>query len=183
MFGILMEPQKEKLIKNKSSILSGLLLGITTIYFFTELFQGFVAYLFGAENLIYSMKGFFFSADFILPGELNSLSYIFILTSNVIFIIVLIEFTMLGLKKTGLGFYRYSLILFQLVMVGYLIVNIFYGAFSIFINVDLNNNWLLLSEYLGINGPSKIAYMFFVVLILLAYLNMVSRRIQKYINI
>lgn len=176
-----MAPQK-KLIKNKSSLFTGVFAGLFVCLFCTQFIQGLLAKLSGAEEISFEFSRYLFSAQFLLPGDLTSISYIVILTSHILSLIFFSELAVWGLKKTRLGFYRYSLILFLIIISGYMIINIFYGAFSVFVNIDLNNTWLLLSEYLGITGPSKISYMFFVIILLIAYLNLISRRLLKYIN-
>lgn len=180
-----MEPKlkKEKRIKNKPALFLGLMGGLISIIFLREIFQTFIALICGCENITLLFEGLEFFVSFEPGGDLGILLYIILFTAPTIYLIGMIELSSFLLSKTQLGFARYAAILFQLCHVGFLIVNLFYGAINVILNFNQSSDWNRLVFYLGITGAGRIAFMFMVMLILVAYLNYSTKKIIKYINI
>ncbi|MFH1196271.1 MAG: hypothetical protein V1720_11190 [bacterium] len=178
-----MKKENEKLFpQNKPALLSGILSGLISAIFLTELFQAFTTIVLNGEfsGFGFSMKGFYCNYSF-APG-LSAFTEILISLSPVIFSIFVIELASFFLRKTGLGFYRFTLIVFVLINVGYLIIKFFYGAFAVIFKMP-DNDWTFFLQSIGVEGQAVIPVIFFAIIFLIAYLNFSSRRLIKYFSV
>lgn len=163
-------------MKNKANIFytAGILL-ITFLYLLPVL--EYLVLL--AINLKPKLDFYFFPlTKFHSQGNIKSLIGSFLLP---LFVIILIELTLILFKKTPPGKVRLSLIQIALISSGYLIFEIFYLAFSVVvesISTNLEETFMLL----GIVFP----YNFFIIILIIAsffiYINRVTRITKQYIN-
>lgn len=169
-------------IKNKSALIVGTVAGLLIILTLPELFQGGVAAIFNSTSISFEINIISIIALFDLPEGAGVLLSIFILVSPAIFIFLFMGITSLILKLQTLGFYRYSLLLVQVFLIGHLIVYVFYGALNVVLNFDLNNDWIRILSLFDLQVPIKIAIMFLVIIVFIVYMNFSSRRILKIIG-
>lgn len=159
----------------------GLLLGLITVLFLSELFQALIASAL-ARDVSLEFSGLNFYADFNCAEGKSFLTYILLYASPLLFSVLAVEISMIIMKRAPLGPYRFVSFVFQLIALGYIIISLFYGAISILLQVNITNDWVRMTEFLGIEGGERFALVFFFIIILIMYLNLVTKRIGGYIN-
>lgn len=169
-------------IKNKRSILLGVFSGIVTGFFLPELFQAAIAYALGAVDFEFSFSVAGLICNFELPGQnavgLILLIYLFPILSAVVFY----EIGMVILNRSQVGGLRYSILIFEIILAGYIIINVFYGAISAIFKLE-SNDWVNLLKLFNFGYEGGIIFMLFVILLLSFYLNFSTKRIGKFINV
>lgn len=168
--------------KNKQAILVGVLAGIIGGFFLPELFQTAIAYLTGAMDFNFSFTVTGLVCNFTLPAQTpiwwGILIYLLPLLCGVIFY----EIGMVFLNKSQLGILRYSTIVFEIILAGYIIIYVFYGAISVILKLQ-DNDWVNTIKLFNFGYESGIIFMFFVIILLSVYLNFSAKRISKFINV
>ena len=185
MHQILIEKEQVGLkdkMKNKKSILIGIILAILFILFFNGVFQYLLLLLFNAniEKFEFSMLGFFPTVQ--LKENINILNTFFLLLP-IIISIIFIELSFTLLNKLPLGVLRYSAIIFILVVMGDVIVFTFYGAIQLLLNPLSNSLWSKLISLWQLSGGKIYVLIFFIILVLFAYLQLLQKRLMKFIVI
>jgi hypothetical protein len=170
-------------MKNKPALVYGTICSMLSILFLNELFQAFITFLVNAQNISIQFNWVYITCDFSPNEDFNTITMIISYTASFLFNIFLIELGQILVKKSRLGNLRFSLIIFLIINTGYLIFNVFYSAISILFYKDVNTDWNNLMIKLSLEEGSKIVFMFFIVLILIFYLNFSARRIVQYINV
>src|SRR4030042_7152223 len=168
-------------IKNKYAVLTGIATALIVIILIREIFQAGTAYFLGAEEISFKISGLELFCSFTITENQSTLSYILIFISPILFIFIALEIGIRVLQKTVLGFYRYAAIVFQLLLIGFLIINIFYGAVTVVLKME-GNDWNRLVYYLDLSYEGGIIFMFLVIIIFAAYLNLSIKRVIGYIN-
>ena len=170
-------------MKNKKSILIGMIIAILFVLFFNGVFQYLFLLFFNTniENFEFSMLGFFP----LVQLEENTNVYIntFLLLLPIIINIIFIELSFSLLNKFPLGVLRYSAIIFILVVIGYVIVFTFYGTIQLLINPLSNSLWSKLISLWQLSGGKVYVLIFFIILVLFAYLQLLQKRLMKFIII
>ena len=185
MHQILIEKEQVGLkdkMKNKKSILIGIILAILFILFFNGVFQYLLLLLFNAniEKFEFSMLGFFPTVQ--LKENINILNRFFLLLP-IIISIIFIELSFTLLNKLPLVVLRYSAIIFILVVMGDVIVFTFYGAIQLLLNPLSNSLWSKLISLWQLSGGKIYVLIFFIILVLFAYLQLLQKRLMKFIVI
>ena len=173
---------EQKSIKNKNSIIIGFLTGIVTITFLPEIFQSLIHLIISDFPQSLNFNGLFV-LKYNIEADKSLISSIIISGSPFIILIIVSEISFFVLKKTSLGFNRYSLIIYLIILNGFLIIKTFYGCFVIVLQSDLLNDVFVLSSTLFENIEGQIVFVFLLVIILTVYLNLVIKRISNYIII
>ena len=186
MHQILIEKEQVGLkdkMKNKKSILIGIILAILFILFFNGVFQYLLLLLFNAniEKFEFSMLGFFPTVQ--LKENINIYINTFFLLLPIIISIIFIELSFTLLNKLPLGVLRYSAIIFILVVMGDVIVFTFYGAIQLLLNPLSNSLWSKLISLWQLSGGKIYVLIFFIILVLFAYLQLLQKRLMKFIVI
>ena len=153
------------------------------IFLLRGLFQGFMAVIFGSTNINFILTFGGIEAVFDPLTASPAIDYVLIYASPVILVIILTEISVLFIKKTFLGSTRFFLIAFILINLGYLIIHFFYNSFLLVMDAPVANDWLTLSFHLDLTKTGKIIFAFFLVFVTIGYINLVTRRVMKYINI
>jgi len=174
--------EKDNRIKNKSSLVSGFLAGLFSIAFFPELFQALVAFVLNFE--------FSFKISVIFP-QVTVSSFkpddIFINTIvrlvPLIYLMLVCELGAFSLRFTLPGFYRYSLLMFILVNMGYMLFFLFLNAIVVILNLKLLTDWSSLLILLNVDHLGSLIYLFPLIIIVAVYLNFITKRILKYVNV
>ncbi|NOX17545.1 MAG: hypothetical protein GXO87_04595 [Chlorobi bacterium] len=169
-------------MKNRKAVFFGILSGALVVFFGSEIFQAAAAL--AAGNVEYAIAFNYAGAatKIYSPSSLPFAEALFLFLSPVIFSIALIEFAHYLLKRKPIGTARFSLVIFNLIVSGYLIVKIFYGVFVSIAAPDIYSDWSGLMNYLGMEFSTKIVFGIFSILLLMGYFNLSSRRIMKYIG-
>ena len=170
-------------MKNKKSILIGFILAILFILFFNGVFQYLLLLLFNAniEKFEFSMLGFFPTVQ--LKENINIYINTFFLLLPIIISIIFIELSFTLLNKLPLVVLRYSAIIFILVVMGDVIVFTFYGAIQLLLNPLSNSLWSKLISLWQLSGGKIYVLIFFIILVLFAYLQLLQKRLMKFIVI
>ena len=177
-----MKDNPNKKVKNKTALITGIIIGLLTVLFLNRFFQGLMAYMAGAADVEFGFAGIWFTCYFNIMEGLSTFIYILIYTAPLLFIVIMLGIGNLILKKSSLGLTRYSVIVFFLVNVGYIIINVFYGTFSVVLQTNAGNDWYRLFQFLGFSGNQGIALIFFVIVSLIIYVNISTKRLIKYIS-
>jgi len=176
-------PTGKNIIKNKSAIAAGLIAAFIVIFFLAGLFQGLCGYLFNAAPINFE----FGWSGLTVVLDLTDVNFIFskiiIILSPIISIILSIELSHYFLKKLPFGFLRFSILVFQLLLAGYLMITVFYGAVLILLKSEVSNIWVNLASVFELSEGKEIVLIFLMVIILFGYLNLVQKRISNYITI
>lgn len=169
-------------IKNKSSVIAGTISGIVTLCFLPEVFQMVISLLFGIG---YTMN-YFLIFPYITLAEISSVSLsaaIFSGFAPFFYLLLVCETGSFFLKKTYPGFYRYSLIIFLLVNLGYILFFTFLNAISLALELNFLNDWLYVFRTAEIPYPKFLLYVFVIIVIIAVYLNLLTKRIMKFVNV
>ena len=108
---------------------------------------------------------------------------ILILISPSIACIICIEASIIILAKAKGDHLRSFLIIYQLVSIGYLLVNIFVAIFSVLLQPSSQPEWtdFLLKE--NISYSKQMIFLLLILIFLAGYLNIVTKRIRKNIPV
>ena len=177
-----LKDKPEKLIKNKPSVIAGTLMGLITALYLTELFQYLLAAIFGLPNAGLSFRIVYLLAQFESNSDVSLLINIFITVTPLVVLFTSTQIVGYKITKTSLGAARYSLMLYQLIMVGYVLFYLLYQAVSIVINIDPSSDFVKLAALLKLEYPYNIFGIFFIIFILAIFININARKISKYIN-
>ncbi len=169
-------------LKNWIPIISAFLLFLVQILFLKEIFQFIIANLIGVDvsilTFIFPSLSFNFepNPDTLLPF------IVFMYLAPLIYLIISIEFTSLFLKKSTVGIYRYFLLIFILLQLGYLLIKIFYNAVILILNPGLKHDWIAMSIAFGFGDFDRIIFSFAIIFLFVFYLNISIKRVTSYIN-
>ncbi len=173
---------KNRFLNRLYSILPGFILALFSILVLTGLFQSFIAYIFGVKDIQYSL-GYLLFKPIINPlSNVSVIAFTFIYLSPLFFNVLLLEIGTFFLRKTLVGNIRFTLIIFTLLIAGYLIINVFFGAIISQLSPNSTNDWNQLLLHIDAVGTGKIIFMFTVILIFTIYLKQTAKRILEYIN-
>ena len=107
----------------------------------------------------------------------------FLLLVPVLITLITLEFSFLFLNKLSVGFVRNSLITFILIIAGYLIILVFYELFKVVLVPQDSILWGKIIKLWHLEGNQIFVFLFFVLIILFSYLQLLQQRLIKFINI
>lgn len=169
-------------IKNKKPLLIGVVSGIVSVIFISELFQALYAYLVLGSEVIFNFYGVSFNAEYSFNTENTLLNRITCSVSSTLYLIATLETGSYFMKKSNVGNIRFMLILFNLITVVGLIVSVFYNTLLILVKTDAFNDFYMLSEALSLSWQESMVFMVFMILLITVYLNITAKRTVEYIN-
>lgn len=174
---------KEKSFNKILFVLISLAAGLVSILIVNELFKGLVTFILTGANIDFVFRGIMLDAQ-IPAGELHSLAtYTAIFLSPYLLSIILIEISLMILTKTTNDRFRSSVIIYQLVNIGYLIFTTVLGILTLVLKASVSTNWSRLMEFGNYSRGEKIMFMFFILILLLTYINILTKRIRKNIPV
>lgn len=168
--------------KNGQSIIWAVFFAGIQIILFKELFQMLIVTIFGGGNsefsFIFPSFHYYFEPlpDTLMP-ELLLLYF-----APYIYLVLSVEVASATMKKIPHGKGRFFLVIFILIQIGYLLIHIFYSAVILILSPSIQNDWIALALYLGYDDIERFIFAFAVIFLFVFYLNISTRRIQKYIN-
>lgn len=173
--------EKGNRIKNKSSLITGLLVGIVSVAFLPELFQALLALIFDFE--------FNFELFLIFPQIAISsfrpddvVFNLIVRFAPFIFLLLSCEVGAYLLRPTYPGFYRYTLLMYILTNVGYMLFYVFLNSIVVILNIELLTDWSSFLILLEVDHIGSLIYIFPLIIVLAVYLNFITKRILKYVN-
>ena len=169
-------------MKNKSSIFTGILTAIISLLFLPELFQLLVATILGVQN---TLDFWLFIPRITLINAIDTQLWSAIITgfAPFLYLIIICETGSFILSKTYAGFYRYSLIIFLLINIGYLLVYSFSNSVIVILNLQIITDWKSILVSAGIKDLKYLIYIFFIIILTAGYLNLITKRVLKYVNV
>jgi hypothetical protein len=177
-----LKDKTEKLIKNKPSVIVGSFLGFLTVLYVPEFVQYLSAIIFGFEKAGLSFNFLYLIAVFELDPLAGAFINGIVILMPLIILFLISQLVSTQMSKIALGPIRYSLMLYQLILVGYVLFYLFYQAITIIINIDNTSDFVKLANLFGLQHPYNIFGIFFIIFILAVYININARKISKYIN-
>lgn len=168
--------------KNRQSILLGGIIGIIAGFFLSELIQGLIAYLLGAADFRFSISITGLVCSFKFSGIVSIWLEAFVYLFPILFAVSLYEIGMMILRRSEIGSLRYSAIIFEIIITGYIIIHVFYGAASVIFQLH-DNDWVSLIALTDFGFEGEIVFMFIVIILLSVYLNFATKRINKFIHV
>jgi len=165
-------------MKNKKSIIQGSLFTLLSVFVVAEILQLALFYFWTGGDFEFSVLGL----KILFPEKLTKVQTVIIISFPLFYIFSTIELAISLLKYQTVGQVRFTLLTFIILNTGYLIVNIFTGAFNIVINLQGNNNWAVLCRNLELGETARMIFIFVVVILLMNYLRSFNRIVTEYIS-
>jgi len=169
-------------MKNKKSLLIGILITLIFIFLISGVLQYLTANLLGVtiKDVIFSGSGI--TPIFEISIENNTFVNLFLIFSKVLISILFLEFCLLLLSKFTVGIYRFTTITSILSLIGYLIISFFYGIITTLLSSSSNSSFTKLINLLELDGNKSIAIIFFLLIFFIGYLHLVQKRVMQYLN-
>lgn len=169
-------------IKNKSSLITGMLLSILFLLYLPELFQYLLSIILGVNS---HLEFVFIVPVVTIENTVNSslFSQITVGFVHYLYLVVICESGSFLLGKSYVGFYRFSLIIFLLVHAGYLLFYTFFNAVVTILELTVVNDWKNIFINLSLSNLQYFIIIFLIIILTAGYLNLLSKRILKYVFI
>lgn len=168
--------------KNWAPIIVAAIMTLFQIIWFKELFQWLIGFAVGAEVSQLEFR-FIGLHHYVEPAPNTSFPLLFLLyLSPIIYLLLSIEISSFFLRKTPHGVYRFFILVFILLQLGYLLIYIFYNSVLLLINPGLENQWIAMSIYLGFGEFERFIFVFGIIFLFVFYLNMSTKRVINYLN-
>lgn len=169
-------------MKKINSVLIGLIAGLISVLVIDQLFKWFVGYAAGG-NVHLLLRGITLSVELSADKVQNFFLFTFIIISPFIFSLILVEISLVWLGKVTNDHHRSSIIIFQLINVGYLIFAAVMGIISVLLKDNFSTEWSQLLNHGDLSYNQKLIFMFLIMFILLGYINILTKRIRKSIPV
>jgi hypothetical protein len=171
----------EKAKINRKPFFIGAAGGVLFPLFVWEVIEGIIAFAAGAQNLDFKMSGIKLCAGFSWEGSAITGAIVCFIPYLLSICTVTVLFRLQN--KAYAGAYRHLLIAFLIVLSGYLLLDVFYGAFSIILKFNPDNDWVQIAAFLGLKETAGMLFIFMIIIFTAGYLNLLLKRILHYINI
>lgn len=165
-------------MNNKKSVFLGIASGFISIFILANLIQFLFYYFWIDGNFTITLSGL----NIMTPNEMSKIQTIIIISVPLFYIFSTIEFAVNLLKYQTVGSTRFALLIFILLNVGYLIVNVFYGAFNIILSRDGYNGWVILTRNLEMSEHGSLFFIILIILLLVNYLRKFNKVVLEYIG-
>jgi hypothetical protein len=170
-------------LKKIAIVLPSVIITLALVLYFNEWIKGLVAASVLSIQTEYLFKGVILYAVIPLTNDHSFLTYAYIFSVPLLMSFIFIEGSAFALKKTINTNLRTGLVIFQLVNIGFILVNIFIAILSVILKNTFQSGWSQLLEFSGYSYPKQLVFMLFLVLLLFAYINYSSNRLRRYITV
>ncbi len=177
-----MEKQDGKLVKNKPALIAGILPALFFVLYGNELLQTLSGYLLGASGINIEFNYLFAVAVYTIPDQMQDFSAYLVLLSPVLISLILIQIASLFLQKVPLGFYRYTFMIFQLIMLGYILLYLLFGTISVLLKLKWDTDIQKFIEFIGLDYPVNLLIVFLMIFIIGLFINFNAKRVSVFIN-
>lgn len=164
-------------------VVATVIVGLVTVLYISEFAKGIAASFILGKDIEYSFNGIILTAVIPFTKGTNLLVYWLILSIPLLLSIVLTELSTLSLKKIVNLNFRTNIIIFELVNVGFIIVNVFIGILSVLLKNLFTNGWTKLFLYSEFTYEKQLIVMMLVLILSLAYVNFTANRLKNYLTI
>jgi hypothetical protein len=166
----------------KPSLLLGVLAGYAVVFLLSPVIQYLTGLVLGFKVVNLSIDFYKLTCEFYSgSGKIFTIAALLVPT----FLYILnIEINSYMLTKVTAGFYRNFFIVYSMVLIGYLMVNVFIGAVIVVLKVSLTNDYAkIVNDVLGFTMPASFLIILIILILLTLYINITTKRIMKYISI
>lgn len=170
-------------MKKLAIILTSVIITLALVLYFNEWIKGLIASSVLSIQIEYVFNGILLTAIVPLSNDHGFLAYAYIFSVPLLMSFIFIEASAFALKKTINTNIRTGLVIFQLVNIGFILVNVFIGILSVVLKNSFQSDWSRLLEFSEYSYPQQLVFMLFLVLLLFAYINYASNRLRRYITI
>ncbi len=160
-----------------------ILAGLITVLYINEFVQGIVASAILQTGVSFSFRGIILTAFIPFIGTNSFFTYCFLLLLPLLLSGIFIELSAVSLKKIINLNLRTGVIIFQLINMGYIVVNIFAAILSVLLKNSSESGWSRLFVFSSIAYEKQLIIMFLLLLLSLAYINYSTKRLKNYITI
>lgn len=170
-------------MKKLAIVLASVFITLALVLYFNEWIKGLVAASVLSTPIEYVFNGIILTAVVPLTVGNSFLTYAYLFSIPLLLSFIFIEGSAVALKKIINTNLRTGLVIFQLVNIGFILVNVFVGILSVVLKNSFQSGWSRLLEFSEYSYPKQLVFMLFLVLLLFAYINFASNRLRKYITI
>lgn len=170
-------------MKKLAIVLPSVISTLALVLYFNEWIKGLVAASVLSTPIEYVFNGIILYSVIPLTKEHGFLAYAYLFSIPLLLSFIFIEGSAVALKKIINTNLRTGLVIFQLVNIGFILVNIFVGILSVVLKNSFQSGWSRLLEFSEYSYPKQLVFMLFLVLLLFAYINYASNRLRRYITI
>ena len=170
-------------MKNKNPLIFGVLIAAIFLLLINGLLQSLVLYFANINLEQYSVGITGLSPVYTLSDSFNNYTITLFLLLPVLINILSIEFSFLLLSKSKVGMFRKTAITFILLIVGYIIVFVFYGLINLVLSPSNTFLWSRLITLWQLEGNQNFVFIFFIIVLLFSYLQITQKRLMQYLVI
>jgi hypothetical protein len=168
-------------MKNKNPLFYGILIAIAFLFVINGLLNSLFLFLVDINIESYSIGIAGLNPLYTLSDSTNNYTSTVLLLFPVIINMVLIELAIIFLSKSKVGTFRKTIIAFALLIIGYVIVFVFYGLIELILAPNSNSLWLKITVLWQLEGNQIFVFVFFVIVVLFAYMQVTQKRILQYL--
>ncbi len=161
------------------AIILGIITGLIAVLYLNELVKGISALLLIKQNISLAFNGISLQISFPMNNQNSFYTYLLVLITPFLTNVLFIEISFIWLNKTVNDHLRSSIIIFQLINIGYLIFAAFIGILSIILDSSYSTEWITILNQENLSYNQKLIFMLFVLILLLGYINILTKRIKR----
>ncbi len=163
------------------AVVLGIITGLVSALYLNELIKAAAVLLLLKQNVALTIHGIKLSINLPFDSSWNILGYVTFMILPYLACVMFIEASFLWLKRSHSEHVKSSIIIFQLINIGYLIFEISFGIVIMLLQSSISNDWTLMLNQLELTYYQKLIFMLGASLLLLGYINILTKKIRKYI--
>ena len=168
-------------VNNKEIIIYAVLGAVIFNSVLCSVIQFLAALALGGSNFAFAVRGIKLYWVFTLNSAVPLQIIVYLIPY--LLAMVAIGGSLKALTKIAPGRTRFFTIAFAVLLAGFALFDVFYSAFSVLLKFNPHNDWVRIAELLNLSGTAGIIFIFFVIIFTAGYLNLMLKKILKYINI
>ena len=170
-------------MKKPAIVAVSLVIGLITVLYINEFVKGIAASLLLGKDIEYLFNGIILTAVIPFTKENNLLVYWLIFLIPLLLSMIWIELSSLSLKRIVNLNFRTNIIIFELVNIGFIVVNVFVGILSVLLKNSFTSGWTKLFSYGEFTFEKQLIVMMLVLILSLVYVNFTANRLKNYLTI
>lgn len=167
--------------KNLIPIATGTLFALVNVLFLAGIVEYISASVFGAHSLAYGFNFYSFYCEFEFAADASSVLVVFTYLSPLLYAMLMLEVANFFLRRSPVGAFRFGIIFFILINLGYLIAKIFYGGISLVL-YNPGNKFVQMANNLELGKSGRVLAAFLLVILLIGFINYTTIKLNKYIS-
>ncbi len=161
-------------------VISALLISLVSILFLNELLKFAMVSAMNIGGTL-ELSGIKLNVKIPAAARIGEVKELLIALSPLIASITFIELAFLLSSKTGSYNLKSIFIIYLLMNAGYLILSVLLGVFSLLFKTPLSGDWNIFFLNGELNYDRKLLYLFMFIILLLGYINIITKRIKRLI--